>query len=579
MANKPRGKAFIEVVAETDRFEEALDRSLVKAVREASRAKNFDPLVAAAEAAAASAATSFGRRFSRDVNGRLRDVLTGRFVAEFATAGLSAGTSFFESFAKGFSGAASAAPITGNLLRGATGALASIAESGPLGIIGAVVAFLPIVGLLIVALPFLISLIFAVGGALFSLIGILGALPGPVFALIAAIAPLLLIFRGFGETIGALVEGDIEKFNESLKKLSPSARAVAKEFQRVLPFFKQLRVDVQEAFFSRIGGFLTTLVKVLGPTVSAGLQNIGFALGQFFAVLAEFAARPETANFLSSLFQFTASAIAASGPVLIQFLSALFVIMQASFPILSTFGTKIGESITAFSAFLTTSAQTGAFQSFLESGLLTLGDLLGVTKEFFGLLKDMFLTTDESGRTFLQDVRDSIAELRIFFQSPEGKEFIENMIVLAEDFGDILVFVARTVGEMIGTFAAAIELADDLGGALEKLARAARTFGSLNLGSGLAALILPGFAHGGITSGPSLAGEAGPEAILPLDNPVRAREIASDPQVASVLGDGDTTVIAVFDGEPFQARITRTVNGATARVATSLSQKPRFAGV
>lgn len=29
---------------------------------------------------------------------------------------------------------------------------------------------------------------------------------------------------------------------------------------------------------------------------------------------------------------------------------------------------------------------------------------------------------------------------------------------------------------------------------------------------------LPGFAEGGITSGPSLAGEAGPEAVIPLRN-------------------------------------------------------------
>lgn len=583
MANRPRGKAFVEVVAETDKFEEELDKALQHAVKEASKADNFEPIVEATVDAAGKAGVQFSKRFIRDVRHHLAGAAAGELTIDvtsgMAAAGQKAGGTFFDSFLTGFGAAAKTVPITGNLVKGATGLAASLAETGPAGILGALAVFLPLVGLLVAALPFLVSLIFAVGGALFSLIGVLGALPGPIFAVIAAIAPLLLIFRGFGDAVSALVEGDLEKFEEQLKKLSPSARAVAKEFQRVLPFFKQLRLDVQEAFFARLGGFLTTLVNTLGPTVSGGLQNIGNALGQFFAVLAQFAARPETVRFLSDLFEFTATAITSSGPILVQFLSALLVIMQASFPILATFGAKIGEAITAFSGFLTESARTGAFQSFLESGLLTLQDLFGIAQEFFGLLKDMFLTTDESGRTFLKDVRDAIAELRLFFQSPEGKEFIENMITLAEDFGDILVFIAGIFAQLIASFALGIELADDFAGAIEKLARVARMFGTVNVGSGLAALVLPGFAAGGITSGPSLAGEAGPEAILPLDNPVRAREIAAEPQVASILGTGESTVIAVFDGEPFQARITRTITGATAKIASSLSQKPRFAGV
>jgi hypothetical protein len=61
-----------------------------------------------------------------------------------------------------------------------------------------------------------------------------------------------------------------------------------------------------------------------------------------------------------------------------------------------------------------------------------------------------------------------------------------------------------------------------------------------------------------------------------LDDPVRARQIASDPIVQNIIGgSGDTVVYAIFDGEPFQARIVRTARGAVDAAGRRLTQKPR----
>lgn len=569
------GQAFIEAVAETAGFERDLEGSLKRAVDHASRRRNFDPMVAAAALAGDHGGDEFGDHLARQMQRRLDNNRGGIFrslVDIFFRIGSAAG----DVFSQGFSAALRGGPVAGNAAVGISGILAGAVEAS----LVALPSLLITIGILLPLIPLLTSVIFALGGALFSLVGILGAVPGIALAAIAGLAPLLLIFEGIGGAVSALVSGDMQKFNEELKKLSPSAGAVLRELKGVLPFFRQLRRDVQESFFSQVIGGLTRFVKSAGPALSGGLQNIGFALGKFVNQLLVFAASPQVTTFLARLFDFTAQGIGKATPIIIHFLQSIIAIADASLPAIETFFAKIGGGIETFASFLERSVANGDFGRFLDSAFTTLGDLVEVTGQLLGLLKDMFATTDKSGQTFLQDVADAIRQLREFFQSPDGKQFIENMITLAHDFGVIMIWVAQQIAAVIHLFATAIEAFDDAGEALERFHNNQKKFAG-NPVAGVVGTILgkffhvPGFAQGGITSGPSIAGEAGPEAILPLDDPVRARQIAADPRVADALGGGDTTVIAVFDGEPFQARIVRTIRGDKAKTARALAQKPR----
>lgn len=65
------------------------------------------------------------------------------------------------------------------------------------------------------------------------------------------------------------------------------------------------------------------------------------------------------------------------------------------------------------------------------------------------------------------------------------------------------------------------------------------------------------------------------EVVLPETKPQRAAEILSSSPLAGFLGGGQTTVFAWFDGEPFQARITRTARGVSKQNARTLANVPR----
>lgn len=583
MPPRRQGAAFVEIIADTDGFEKKLQKSLDDSVKEASKSKNFTPLVDALGDAGSTSGTEFVRRFRRDVNGKLRDE-KGRFVTEGGKTFLGVGSKLGAAAGRGFLGAFGAAlsaigsaggglPLIGDLL-GSLGKLG--ASSGPVALAGLLVGL----GAFIALAPLAVSAIFAIGGALFSLLGLLNAIPATFAIATAAILPLVLAFGGFGEALTAIGQGDLGKIDEALKKLSPSARSVAREFQKLQPFFKTLQQDVQESFFSRLTGSLTALQKALGPTVSGGLQNVAFALGGFVDQILKLASRPETADMLSRLFETTSRIITDNGPAVVKFLEAIGAAIEGALPSIEKFAGKLGDAFSEFADFIITKVEDGSFQEFLDSAFLTLEKIGVILFEVLGLFKDMFATTDESGQTFLDDVAEAVRQLREFFQAPEGKEFLENMITLAEDFGDILVFTIGLVAGLVRGFAAVIEVVDDVSEAIDRLlGRTSRLRGVGNVGSlvnAAARAALPRFAEGGITAGPSIAGEAGPEAVLPLNNPARAAQVAQEAGLAGLIGGaGNTVLFVTIDGQQLQGRIDRTVRANNAGLARQLSNGPR----
>lgn len=582
MPPRRQGAAFVEIIADTDNFEKKLAKSLDDSVKEASKSKNFRPLVDALGDAGDDSGREFGDRFEKQSRRRVggggfANVLRAPFKAAFTALSQTAG----KAFVSGFNAFTQAADLGGglvsNLGKGISGAFASLAASGPVGLAVLTGGILIALGSFIAIAPLAVSAIFAIGGALFSLLGLLNAAPAAFAVAAAALIPLVLAFGGFGEALTAIGQGDLEKTNEALKKLSPSARGVAREFQKLQPFFKGLQQNVQESFFSRLTGSLTALQKALGPAVSGGLQNVAFALGGVVKQILALASKPGAADLLSRLFETTSRIITDAGPGIVRFLTAIGKAVEGALPSLEKLGTKLGDAFTAFGDFIIEKVNDGSFQEFLDSAFLTLEKIGVIVLEVLGLFKDMFATTDESGQTFLDDVAEAVRKLREFFQSPEGKEFLENMIILAEDFGDILIIVTGIAAGLIRTFAGAISVIKGVADALEALFAKTQKFG--NIGSAVsraARAALPRFANGGITSGPSIAGEAGPEAVIPLNNPVRAAQVAEQAGLSNLIGGGANTVLYVtIDGQQLQGRIDRTVRAGNAGLARQLSNGPR----
>lgn len=575
MAVRKVGAVAIEAVSDTAGFEKDLEKGLKDAVAEAAKDSSWDPLVAAAGRAGDHSAAAYTFRFKSRASHEFDDrsgffgIRDTRLFQIFSSAGTAAAGFFSKGF--GFAGDLfGQLSKSGGMLSGVFGALSGL-TSGGLASLG---TFLINAGLLIVAIPLLTAAVFALGAAFTALASTAALLPGLMSGLLVSVLPLVIAFQGFGDAISALTSGDLEKFNETLKGLSPSARIVARELQTLMPFFTTLRKYVQEAFFAELTGSLTAFFKAAGGPLAGGLSLVAASLGNLAAQFLELLSRRETVEFMARLFAAVSEGIDMAGPSLLGFMSAMIALADATLPVITELITALLPSIDAFSKFLTEKAASGELATFLREALSILGSIMGIIKELVLLAGTMFGNPDvqAGAKEFFKDIERILAAINEWFKSPDGQEFLKNLGTLAKDFWNVLeLLVFPALVMIVGALAQMLSLFDKIGDAADRLARV--PFG---IGPTLALLGFGTAADGGITQGPVIAGEAGTEAILPLDDPVRARQIASDPLVQNVLGGtGDTIVYAVFDGEPFQARIVRTTRATLESTSRQLTQKPR----
>jgi phage-related protein len=301
------------------------------------------------------------------------------------------------------------------------------------GVIGGFVASSPLLALILALVPAIIAL----AAALSQLIGLVGILPSGLGVLVAAIVPAVVAFQNFGEAVSALAEGDIDKINAALEKLSPSARLVTREVAGLLPLLKQFQRGVQEAFFAQARGSFSLLASVL-PRISENFNLVAATLGRLFSQFAQFATSINVVNALNDVFNTTANIISKlSGPI-IRFFDAIAVLTSAGLPFVERLVSALGRALDTFSAFINRSIESGAFNEFVEDAIRTVKELIDLVKALGRLLGTIFAGTEESGHDFIKTLTDLTVRIDKFFQSAEGQDVLRDLTFLVKVLGAAL---------------------------------------------------------------------------------------------------------------------------------------------
>lgn len=407
---------------------------------------------------------------------------------------------------------------------------------------------------LLVVAGLLGPVIFVLVGALVSLSGVLLLLPVGLLAIGAAVGVLMIAFSGFGEALSALADGDVAKFNEALKGLSPSAQKVAKEFQGLWPQFERLKESVQESFFAPLVGSFERLGNNLLPLITPKLSTIADKLGSIAGTLIDRLNTPEGLSFFEKVLDSVARIIDRAGPGIERLFTALANAVIASLPFAERLFGAISDGLADFGEFIDTKVADGTFQDFLDNALETGQDFMTVIGDLIDLFGALFEDTDEGGQRFLQDISEALRKLTAFFESPDGKAALEAMIKLAKLFGAWMIDAAGKVGMVYRTLKKLKDMAvsawEWLGKVIDRVGKAA----SPGLAAGFRALDkLPFFADGGVVTRPTIGmiGEAGAEVVVPLNKPGRARQLMEQTglvDLAGGLGAGGDTQVIVYLG-------------------------------
>jgi phage-related protein len=367
--------------------------------------------------------------FFRDINGKLRDT-RGRFASE----GEKSGKEFSDGLERGIGRGGFFSNLFKGIGSGISGGIGQLRDLGSTlrdvgqvfstagGFIGSALK----IGAFAAAIPIVVGL----AAALSKLIGLLALLPGVVGFAVTAIAPLIVGFQGMGDALGALMSGDMEKLNEALKKLAPSARAFVKEFGQILPMLRAIKRDTQQALFAPMLGGLKELGKFTLPTIRAGMTEVAGAMGRMLRGFMDLFAAKDIVEAIGDIFESTGRIIDRVAPSLTNLLGTLIGVAEHGLPFVERMFGNMANGLDRFAKFLGDAMADGRLEKWLEDAFSVMNDLWQLTQSLVRLFGALFGPTADEGQTFIQSMTMMIDKLTEFFRSDEGIEFLENLVAI-----------------------------------------------------------------------------------------------------------------------------------------------------
>lgn len=314
--------------------------------------------------------------------------------------------------------------------------------------IGNFVSSSPLLALIIVLAPAIIAL----AAALSQLIGVVGLIPAGFAVMLTAIIPVIVAFQNFGDAVSALASGDIDKINEALKKLSPSAAAVAREIAGLLPQLRALQRGVQESFFKQISGDFSALLRNIFPTMEKGFIDVAAAVGRLVSSFTELLGSTRTIQVFQELFAKTVLIIDRLSPAFTVFADMLLNTVHEALPTVERLANAFAVALEKFSAFVNKSIETGDFDKFIDDAIVTIKELLALLGALGALVGTLFAGTEDSGHDFIKTLTDMTNKLNEFLKTTEGQRTIDLLVFAVQALGVILMTTAQTLIFFTNTF-------------------------------------------------------------------------------------------------------------------------------
>jgi phage-related protein len=302
--------------------------------------------------------------------------------------------------------------------------------------------------------------------ALTSILSLSAAIPGAFAAIGAAVTVLKLSFSGVGDAIKAAFNTkNPDKFNEALKKLSPSAAAFAIEIHKAAPFLTAFQKRIQESFFSasHLAGIMPLVVgslKALAPQLNAMAGDFGEVTRQ----VANFALSTDSITFVTNAIATFRNALGLVTPSIVPILAGLRAVGTIGLPLLNNLGGAVSIVATKFADWLQAISSDGRLQAWISLALDTLSTLGDIAKNVGSILFSVIKAASAVGGGLLNVIAEITGQFATFLKSAEGSAAIRDLFAA-------IMTAARALSPVITTLVGA--LAQALAPALQQIAEVA----------------------------------------------------------------------------------------------------------
>lgn len=307
---------------------------------------------------------------------------------------------------------------------------------------------------------------------------IAAALPAIAITGILVSKTITTAFKGVGDALKAVAEGDAEALNEALKNLTPSAQAFVREVAKIAPEWEKVGKAVQESFFAPFRGAFSELAN---PTVLAALQSamtgIADSLGRAAAQVAKTIGAAGRSGQLSRIFAPLERAVERL-TVLAPGLTTMFLrLSEVAAPFVESFAGALAGKIGGLIDKVNAAAADGTLAEFFETAIDVATSFGTVMADLGRLTSAVLGGLNVEGASVVGTLGSIIAELADFFETAEGAGVLATLGTLISEVGSIIQRVVgpllKPAAQVIGALAIGIgDLIATLGPGLGKLAEA-----------------------------------------------------------------------------------------------------------
>lgn len=302
----------------------------------------------------------------------------------------------------------------------------------------------------------------AVASALSQAAGAALLLPAALGAGAIAIATLTVGLHGMGDALKSV--GDPAKFAESLKDLSPNARAFAIAVRDMVPAFKELRLQVQDRLFAGLAKDLAEIGKIHLPVIQKGLSAMAVSLNEGAKGFAAFARDKRTVADLGTLFSNSALGAHFLSEAVQPLLSALRDIGTVGASFLPALADGFAGAAKQFATFIAQARESGRLKEIISGGLSALGDIFKILVNIGSILGSVLRAGQDAGVGFLATAKDITGELAAWAKSAAGQSAFVDFLSAAKQvamallpiLGSVIELVAHQLAPILGMIATTV---------------------------------------------------------------------------------------------------------------------------
>lgn len=291
--------------------------------------------------------------------------------------------------------------------------------------------------------------IIGLAGALAQAAGAAGLIPAALLAIKSITATLQIGFQGVGDSLSSLMSGDMQKFAESVKGLSPEAQKVVGQLGKFHGAIEALKASVQDNIFRGLQAPVNQLVTQNLPKLRSLFDGIAVSANGAFKETLAFLNSGQAQASITTLFGNLRQTATQLAPALRPAVSAFLDLSTVGSSFLPQLSAGLTSVATRFGNFIAQSAQSGALANFFQKALDTIEQLFGVLGNLGSIIGSVFRAADAAGGGFLNTLLQVTDQLATFLKSASGQSALTSFFSSMREIIGALLPVLLSVVQVV----------------------------------------------------------------------------------------------------------------------------------